>query len=118
MMKYLILGALLSLSLFFVTGVFAGPGHSHGDGHSHSPVSEQGVKEKAAQKVKQLIDAKKIPQSWNTIKANKAEKKTYSKGPEWVVTFNNTAVSDATKQTLYLFYSLDGHYIAANYTGN
>ena len=117
-MKHLVLGSLLSLSLLLGSGVFAGPGHNHGDGHSHTPVSEQGVKDKAAQKVKQLIQAKKIPESWNAIKANNAEKKTYSNGPEWVVTFKNSSVSDTSKQTLYLFYSLDGHYIAANYTGN
>ena len=50
-------------------------------------------------------------------KPAKAEKKTFAKGPEWVVSFNNDKIKNKTKQTLYIFYSLNGHYIAANYTG-
>ena len=46
-----------------------------------------------------------------------ANQKTFSNEVEWVVTFKNDKVSDATKQTLYLFFTLDGSYIATNFTG-
>lgn len=36
---------------------------------------------------------------------------------EWKFTFKNLAEKDAAKQTLYVFYSLAGHLIAANFTG-
>lgn len=31
--------------------------------------------------------------------------------------FDNSVAPDKTKQTLYLFRTLDGHYMAANFTG-
>ncbi|MDH5377166.1 MAG: DUF6488 family protein, partial [Gammaproteobacteria bacterium] len=64
------------------------------------------------------VKAGKIEESWAGTKPATVEKKTFSQGPEWVVSFSNKKVADASKQTLYMFYSLDGHYIAANYTGN
>jgi len=109
---------LLIAGLFLFSGVaVAGPGHEHGHGHSHGPVSETKVIERAAQKVKQLVDAGKLPESWKSVAVSKAEQKTYANGPEWVVTFNNPADNREGKQMLYVFYSLDGHYIAANHTG-
>ena len=97
----------------------AGSGHDHSDGHGHShgPVSADVASGKAMKKVEKLAKAGKIDQSWSGIQPVSIEQKTYAKGPEWVVTFKNDEVSDASKQTLYLFYSLSGHYIAANYTG-
>ena len=105
-------------SLLFTVPVFAGPGHDHGHGHSHEPVSSDEAGNRATQKVNQLVGTGKIDSSWSAVKVMKVEQKTYAHGPEWVVTFKNDKVSDASKQTLYLFFSLDGHYIAANYTGN
>lgn len=96
--------------------VHAGPGHDHG--HSHDPMTIDAAKSKAAHKVLELVQRGKIDKSWAEIKPSSAEQKVFSKGPEWVVTFTNAAVSDPGKQTLYIFYSLDGHYLAANYTGN
>lgn len=102
---------------FFSMPALAGPGHDHGHGHSHGPVSADVASAKAIKKVDQLAKAGKIDGSWLGIQPATVEKKTYANGPEWVVIFNNDNVDDASKQTLYLFYSLDGHYIAANYTG-
>ncbi|MDH5426304.1 MAG: DUF6488 family protein, partial [Gammaproteobacteria bacterium] len=88
-------------------------------GHSHSSalVSEEQVKTKAARTMQNLAGRGVINESWTSAKLLKAEKKSFSKGTEWVVSFNNERVEDKAKQTLYIFYSLDGHYIAANYTG-
>lgn len=101
--------------------VYAGTGHSHDKdgGHSHSsgPISEEKAKSKATSTMQNLANRGVIDKSWASSKLVKAEKKNFSKGPEWVVSFNNESVKDKAKQTLYIFYSLDGHYIAANYTG-
>ncbi len=107
--------------LFISCGLFsaaalAGPGHE--GGHSHGPVTGDVASEKAMQKVEKLTKSEKIDASWAGLKPVSVEQKTYSQGPEWVVTFKNNKVTDASKQMLYLFFSLDGHYIAANYTGN
>ena len=108
------------LSLFISAPVLAGPGNDDGHGHSHSqgPVSSDEVIKRATKKVIQMAKAGKIDALWSTTKASAAEQKIYAKGPEWVIRFNNDKLTDTTKQTLYMFFSLDGHYIAANYTGN
>lgn len=119
-MKNLMTALLLLSSLLFAAPILAGAGHEHDSdgGHSHGPISSDSAINKASKKVKQLADAGKIDASWSGINAASIDQKIYSKGPEWVITFKNEKINDAAKQTLYLFFSLDGHYIAANYTGN
>ncbi|VAW88082.1 hypothetical protein MNBD_GAMMA17-1542 [hydrothermal vent metagenome] len=94
-MKNIITVLFLS-SLLFGIPAMAGSGHEHDKdgGHSH------------------------VHKTINSEEAATIEQKSYKNGPEWVTTFKNDKISDVTKQTLYLFFSLDGHYIAANYTGN
>lgn len=106
----------LLCSALFATPVFSGPGHEHG--HSHGPVSSNVAAKKATKKLAQLVKAGKIDASWKSIKPASVEQKEYAKGPEWVIIFNNEKLSDSSKKTLYMFFSLDGRYIAANYTGN
>jgi len=113
-MKNLAATLLLSFVLF-ATPAMAGSGHDHGQ--SRTPISSDEVISKATKKVQQLAEAGKIDGSWSKISAAGAEQKEYAKGPEWVVTFKNDKVSDSSKQTLYTFFSLDGSYLAANYTG-
>ncbi len=36
---------------------------------------------------------------------------------EWLVIFNNENITDEEKQTLYVFLTISGEYIAVNYTG-
>ena len=112
--------ALFVSSLLFASPVMAGAGHDHGSGgHSHSqgPVSSEAVVNKAIDKVRSLIESGKLDKSWTDVKASGATQKTFNHDPEWVVTFKNDGVSDATKQTLYIFFTLDGGYIATNFTG-
>ena len=118
-MKNLAATLLLS-SLLFGAPVMAGSGHDHGHGHSHSQgsISSDEAVNRASKKVKQLVDTGKIDATWTGVNAASVEQKTYSKGPEWVITFKSDKLSDSSTQTLYLFFSLYGHYIAANYTGN
>jgi hypothetical protein len=111
--------ALLFSSFLITTPVLASGGNNHGHdhGHAHTAISAQDAISKATAKIKQLAAAGKIDKSWAKISASSSEKKVFSHDPEWVITFKNDKVSDAKKQSLYLFYSTDGHYIAANYTG-
>lgn len=110
--------ALFVSSLLFASPVMAGTGHDHDNGgHSHGPISSEGVIKKATGKVKSLIESGKLDKSWADSKTIGASQKTFSNETEWVVTFKNDKASDATKQTLYLFFTLDGGYIATNFTG-
>ena len=110
--------ALLVSSLLFISPVIAGTGHDHNNGgHSHGPISSEGVIKKATKQVKSLAERGKLDKSWIGIKAEGATQKTYSNETEWVVTFKNEKVSGPEKQILYIFFTLDGSYLAANFTG-
>ncbi len=71
----------------------------------------------AEQRKQTLVKGGKLDASWSAIQPEKAETIDGKKGKEWKLTFKNPAVTDASKQTLYMFYSLPGNFIAANFTG-
>jgi len=117
-MKFTYLIALLftlTTSVFSIAG--PGHGHSHDHGHSHGVAKQETVLAKSKQKINQLIEKKKLDASWGIMQHSTMEKKTYKHGTEWIITYENKGIEDKTKQTLYMFYSLNGHYIAANFTG-
>lgn len=112
-MRNVILSLIVSL---FVTATpaFAGSGH----GHAHESVTQEAAAAMAAKKLEELVAAGKLDKSWAGVAVQNVEQKTFKNGPEWVVTFVNGAVADEAKRTLFMFYSPDGHYLAANFTGN
>lgn len=112
MRKTIIAVTLCTLSLM-TSPAFSGPGHEHSSG----PISAEAAQQEATNHVAALVSKGKLEPSWSGIKPTKVYQKTFAKGPEWIVEFVNSAVSDAAKQTLYLFYTLDGHYLAGNFTG-
>ena len=116
MRKIMIVVTLCTLS-WVTAPAFSGPGPGHEHSHAQGPISEETVKQKATKQVADLVKKGKIDKSWSEIKPAKAHQKTFKKDPEWVVVFANSAAPDKAKQTLYLFYTLDGHYMAANFTG-
>ena len=121
-MKKLSVITLSLVVMAFGVSTHAGTGHSHDkDGghsnHSHGLIESSGAKEKATRMLAGLVKKGVIDKSWEGTNPANAEKKMFSKGEEWVVSFKNEKLKDKSKQTLYIFYSLDGHYIAANYTG-
>ncbi len=114
-----------TLLLGFVLGLLpitamAGSGHDHGHGHGHSPapVTQETAKENAAQIVSALVTRDKLENSWLLITAASIEKITVKGTPEWLVIFVNSNIADTEKQTLYVYLTLGGEYIAANFTGN
>lgn len=92
--------------------------HDHDHGHSHEPATQGQAEQAASQVIVQLVDKGKIDASWKASPVEKSEKKKFGQNLEWVVRFNNKTISDPEKQTLYIFLSLTGDYIAANYSGN
>ena len=103
--------AIFCSALLIASPAFAGSGHSHG------PITKETATLKAEKRLNRLAQKGKIDKSWAGKKAAHVEKKTYSSKKEWVVTFNNPDLADKSKQTLYMFFKLDGHYLATNYTG-
>lgn len=124
-MKTILSTAFLFGTMIFFLPVYAGSGHAHDkdgghsvQGHAHGAISSKKAATKAKHKVAYLAKTGKIDKSWSGLKHVSVEKKKFKKGEEWVITFKNNKVKDKTKQSLYIFYSLDGHYIAANHTGD
>lgn len=115
-MKLIILPIFLALSLFSMT-TMAGGSHSHGHGHSHGPVDQATANLKAKNIVANFIKKKILDKSWESIEVNSSEKKTFNGKQEWVVSFVNEKFADIKKRKLYIFLTLSGSYIAANYTG-
>ena len=115
-MRLVILPIFFVLSLFSINS-FAGSGHSHGHGHSHEPVNQATANLKAKKIVLNLIKQKVINKSWESTTVSSSEKKVFNGKQEWVVSFVNKKIADIKKRKLYIFLSLTGGYIAANYTG-
>ena len=100
----------LALSLFSMTA-FAG------GNHSHDPVDQRQAEANANKIVTTLASKGVIDKSWTSVGVATSEQKKFGKNLEWVVSYKNSKVSDPQKQTLYIFLTLSGEYIAANYTG-
>jgi len=115
-MRYFIT-TILSLFLLLTSPAYAGSGHDHGHGHSHAPVSKEEAENIATESIAKLAEKKKIDSSWQSVAAHKSEQKEFGGRMEWVVTFKNEKVSDPEKQTIYVFLTLEGQYLAANHTG-
>lgn len=114
---------LRTLLLGFILGLLpitamAGSGHDHGHSHSNAPVNQATATTTATTIVAEFVKRKKLGESWASIKAGSVEKKEYKGSSEWVVSFVNDKITDPAKRTLYVFLTLTGDYIAANYTGN
>ena len=106
----------LTLGLFSMTAV-AGGGHDHGHGHSHEPVDQATAKANATKIIASFIKQNTLDTSWAGTTVTSSEKKMFNGQQEWVVSFVNEKVADAKKRQLYVFLTLSGDYIAANYTG-
>ncbi|MCW8886161.1 MAG: DUF6488 family protein [Motiliproteus sp.] len=90
---------------------------SAGTGHSHAPVDANKASTIATKVVSTLVKNNVIESSWNTVKIGNIEQKAFGSNREWVATFSNPQITDKSKQTLYIFLTLSGEYLAANYTG-
>ncbi|MBW8471453.1 MAG: hypothetical protein K0M67_24595 [Thiobacillus sp.] len=115
-MKTLAIATAIASTLFAAPAALADQGsscHFHGS----KPATEAVVTDCAAKRKASLVKVGKLDASWQAIPLDKAELVDGKKGKEWKLSFKNPAVTDASKQTLYLFFSQPGNFIAANHTG-
>lgn len=85
--------------------------------HGSKPAAEATVSSCANQRKAQLVKGGKLDAAWQAIKVEKIEAVDGKKGKEWKVTFKDAAAKDKSKETLYMFFTLSGNFIAANFTG-
>ena len=115
-MKNFIFAALTLATVFWTTAAFATPGgscHFHGN----KPAAEATVTGCAAQRKEALLKSGKLDAYWSAVKQDKIESVAGKKGQEWKVSFKDTTAKDKTKETLYMFFTLQGNFIASNFTG-
>lgn len=114
-----IIFSLVFLVVVATAPVFAAGGHDHGSSHGndHGPathLSKNQIFKKATGYVGKLVEKGQLTQSWQQVSAESIVK---NDSDEWVVIFKNPQVSDPDQQTLYMFLTTAGNYIAANFTG-
>jgi Family of unknown function (DUF6488) len=85
--------------------------------HGSKPAAAETVAGCAAQRKALLIKQGKLDASWQGSKAGTPEQVDGKKGREWKLSFHNPAAQDKSRQTLYMFYTLPGNFVAANFTG-
>ncbi len=85
--------------------------------HGTRAATEEVVATCAGKRQQALINSGKIDKSWQTIKPASFEQVDGQRGKEWKVTFKDPAATDKTKENLYMFYTAQGNFIAANFTG-
>lgn len=115
-MKALITISTLVATLAFAAAAAAGEGagcHFHGS----KPATEGVVKDCAEQRRNVLIQGGKLDTSWKASRQEAVELVDGKKGKEWKVRYSNPAAADKAKQTLFIFFSHSGNFIAANFTG-
>ena len=115
-MKKFAIAAVSLLALAAAGSVSAAEGSSC-HFHGNTPASEKVVVDCASQRKAALVSSGKLEKSWEAAQVDKTEQIDGKKGKEWTVSYKNASVTDAAKNTLYVFMSLPGNYIASNFSG-
>jgi hypothetical protein len=111
----------LRIVMLIIIGAFAfniacpATSSAHSDGHLGTAIKEPVAV--ALKHVKLLLKKGKIEKSWEEVEEGTGKMQQFGKRSEWIVTFNNPQAKEPSKRTLYLFLTLTGKYIAANFTG-
>ena len=110
---------LSSLAVFSIVSTSQALADGGSDCHFHGnkAASEDTVLTCASKRKEKLISKAQIDASWKDIKHEKIEQVDGKKGKEWLVTFKDPAAKEKMKETLYMFFTPIGNFIAANFTG-
>jgi hypothetical protein len=85
--------------------------------HGSKPAAESTVLGCATQRKDALVKAGKLDAGWQAVKHDSIALVDGKKGKEWKVSFKNPAPQDKGKDTLYMFFTPVGNFIAANFSG-
>ena len=86
--------------------------------HGSKAASQDVVATCAIKRQQTLIADGKIDKSWQALKPASFDQVDGKRGKEWKVTFNNPNATDTTKRNLYMFFTAQGNFIAANHSGS
>lgn len=85
--------------------------------HGKKPAAEATVSGCAVQRKDALVKSGKLPAAWGTVQPQTIDVVDGKKGKEWKVTFKDPNAKDKSKETLFMFFTPPGNFIAANFTG-
>ncbi|MBI2750611.1 MAG: hypothetical protein HYX43_15155 [Burkholderiales bacterium] len=85
--------------------------------HGSAPASQETVSGCAVKRQQALIAGGKIDKAWQAIKPSAFDQVDGKRGKEWKVTFKDPAAAEKGKENLYMFFTAQGNFIAANFTG-
>lgn len=109
---------ILILSICFAFN--SSPALAHGNeshGHAGTLESVEDAFRAAQHIIVQGIMRQMLPESWENATPISAEVKMGEEIREWVIVLSNESIEKSAEQTLYIFLSLGGSYIRANFTG-
>lgn len=85
--------------------------------HGNKEASQETVTGCALKRQQALVASGKIDKSWQAIRPTALDQVDGQRGKEWKVMFKNPAAADKSKESLYMFFTAQGNFIAANFTG-
>ena len=85
--------------------------------HGSAAATRETVSGCAVRHQQKLVAGGKVDKSWLAIKPSTLEQIDGQRGKEWKVMFKDPAAADKTKEILYMFLTVQGNLIAANFTG-
>lgn len=85
--------------------------------HGNTSATSETVASCAFQRKGMLIKNGKIDKSWQSVPQDDIQQVDGKKGKEWMVTFRDPNAKDKTKEKLYIYFTVTGNFIAANFTG-
>lgn len=85
--------------------------------HGRKPAAEATVSGCAVQRKDALVKSGKLPAAWGAVQPQTIDVVDGKKGKEWKVTFKDPTAKDKSKETLFMFFTPPGNFIAANFTG-
>lgn len=95
--------------------------HAGGGGgchfHGNKPAQSETVQSCAVDRKAALVASGKIDAAWKEVRMDKIEQVDGKKGKEWKVSFKDPGAKDKSKESLYMFFTLSGNFLAANFTG-
>lgn len=107
----------LAAGVLVTSPILAG-GKSSCHFHGSKPATEATILTCAEMHKSRLIEKGTIESSWLAIKHDSVQQVDAKEGKkEWRVVFKDAAAKDKTKETLYLFFSIPGNFLASNYSG-
>ena len=115
MKKFIFIASCFATQVLAVSAFASEGGSCHF--HGNTPAKESAIIDCANQRKNTLVGSGKIDAAWKALKHDKVEQVEGKKGKEWKITFKDPEAKGKANEILFMFFTLPGNFIAANFTG-